>query len=491
MSEALHEAGNLWVEIWPYLVTAFDLAIALAASGHAILHKRDARAAMAWVGFIWLVPFLGALLYVLLGINRIRRRARSLRAGRPHPNLPPSPFECPANELPRILEPASAHLTVLAEVVTGITGRPLLRGNRITPLHNGDEAYPAMIEAIDEARDFVLLSTYIFDNDRAGARFLEAFRSAIARHVEVRVLIDDLGARYSWPSIIGGLRKAGVRVARFLPKLIPTRFRFANLRNHRKIMVVDGRVGFTGGMNVREGCLLELRPRHPVKDLHFRTLGPIVSHLVEVFAEDWAFTTGEELQGPRWFPQMEASGTNLARGITDGPDEDFERLRMTLLGAITVASTSITILTPYFLPDATLVNTLNVAAMRGVEVNILLPAQNNLRVVQWASTAQLWQVLERGCRVWLTSPPFDHTKLLIVDGAWVLLGSSNWDPRSLRLNFEFDLECYDSELAGQLQQWVRDERLRDAREVTLAEVDGRRLPIRLRDGLARLLSPYL
>ena len=390
-----------------------------------------------------------------------------------------------------MLGPAAAHLAALAEVVAVATGRPLLRGNRITPLHNGDEAYPAMIAAIDEARDSVLFSTYIFDNDRAGALFLEAFRRAIARRVEVRVLIDGLGARYSWPSVIAGLRAAGVRVARFLPKLIPTRFRYANLRNHRKIMVVDGRVGFTGGMNVREGCLLELNPRHPVRDLHFRVEGPAVAHLQEVLADDWAFITGELLQGPRWFPPPEPAGRALARGITDGPDEDFERLRMTLLGAITAARSSVIVVTPYFLPDATLVNTLNVAAMRGVQVDILLPAEGNLRVVQWASTAQLWQVLERGCRVWLTPPPFDHTKLMVVDGAWVLLGSSNWDPRSLRLNFEFDLECYDRGLAESLQQWLRDERLRQARPVTLAEVDGRSLPVRLRDGLARLLSPYL
>lgn len=256
-------------------------------------------------------------------------------------------------------------------------------------------------------------------------------------------------------------------------------------------MVVDGRVGFTGGMNVREGCLLKLGPQHPVRDLHFRVEGPVVAHLQEVLAEDWAFTTGEVLQGERWFPRLVPAGECLARGILDGPDENFERLRTTLLGAITAASSSVIVVTPYFLPDAVLVNTLNVAAMRGVEVDILLPAENNLRVVQWASTAQLWQVLERGCRVWLTPPPFDHTKLMVVDGAWVLLGSSNWDPRSLRLNFEFDVECYDRRLAGLLQQWLRDERLRHARPVTLAEVDGRSLLVRLRDGVARLLSPYL
>jgi cardiolipin synthase len=268
-------------------------------------------------------------------------------------------------------------------------------------------------------------------------------------------------------------------------------FRFANLRNHRKIMVVDGRVGFTGAMNIREGCLLKLSPRHPVRDLHFRVEGPAVADLQQVLADDWAFTTGELLQGERWFPRLDPAGEVLARGIADGQDEDFERLRLTLLGAVTSARSSVIVVTPYFLPDAALVTTLNVAAMRGVAVDILLPAENNLRLVQWASTAQLWQVLERGCRVWLTPPPFDHTKLMVVDGAWVLLGSSNWDPRSLRLNFEFDLECYGRGFGESLQRWARDERLRDARPVTLAEVDGRRLLVKLRDGMARLLSPYL
>jgi cardiolipin synthase len=491
MTEFLQGAWYWWADLWPYIITALDVCIALAASGHAVLYKRDARAAVSWAGLIWLVPFLGALLYLLLGVNRIRRRARSLRAGHAHPKPPPSPFECDVSEIPRVLGLEDAHLTALARVVAGAAGQPLLRGNRVTPLWNGDDAYPAMVRAIDEARDSILLSTYIFDNDRAGALFLEAFRRAAARRVEVRFLIDDIGARYSRPSAVRALAQVGVRVVRFLPALFPTRFRFANLRNHRKIMVVDGRVGFTGSMNIREGCLLKLSPRRPVQDLHFRIEGPVVAHLQEALAHDWAFTTGEVLQGERWFPRLEPVGGTLARGIADGPDEDFERLRMTLLGAVACARSSITVVTPYFLPDSALITALNVAAMRGVEVDVLLPAQNNLPIVQWASTAQLWQVLERGCRVWLTPPPFDHTKLTIVDGAWVLLGSSNWDPRSLRLNFEFDLECYDRALGESLRRWLHDERLPVARPVKLGEVDGRSLPVRLRDGLARLLSPYL
>jgi cardiolipin synthase len=179
-----------------------------------------------------------------------------------------------------------------------------------------------------------------------------------------------------------------------------------------------------------------------------------------------------------------------ARGIADGPDEDFERLRWSILGAVAAARRSIRIITPYFLPDLAIISALNVAAMRGVEVDIILPAKNNLPFVQWASTAHWWQMLKHGCRVWLSPPPFDHAKIFLVDSGWALVGSTNWDPRSLRLNFEFNVECYDREFASDLEQLALD-RLRSAKRVTLQEVDERGLPIKLRDGIARLLSPFL
>jgi cardiolipin synthase A/B len=477
-------------DLWPYLLLALTLAVDLWASGHAVLHKRDTRAATAWVGLIWTAPLLGAGLYCLLGINRIRRRARSLRSRAPTILAPTASPSCSPEALASLLPPGQAHLCTLARLVGDVTQRPLLLGNRIVPLGGEIPAYPAMLRALDEATRSVALATYIFDNDRAGALFLGALQRAVRRGVEVRVQIDDVGARYSSPSIVRPLRRAGVPVALFLPRWVPWTVRYANLRNHRKILVVDGRCGFTGGMNIREGHDPELRPSHPIRDLHFRVEGPVVAHLQEAFAEDWAFSTGEVLQGERWFPPLEAAGAVAARGIADGPDEDFEKLRLTLLGALGCAQSSVLIVTPYFLPDDGLITALNVASLRGVAVDIVLPARNNLRLVQWASTALLWQVLERGCRVWLSPPPFDHSKFVVVDSTWALVGSANWDPRSLRLNFELNLECYDRALAGALEG-MGLERIGRARRVTLEEVDGRGLAVKLRDGLARLLSPYL
>lgn len=478
------------LQFWPYVAALLDVVIAIVASAHAVLYKRDTRAAIGWVGLVWLAPLVGAVLYAWLGINRIKRRARSLRSNRPRGDSYAGVRPCPAELLDETRGPGGTHLNSLAKLVGEVTRRPLLEGNRIVPLVNGDQAYPAMIEAIDVAARSVTLSTYIFDNDQAGRLFFDALQRAAARGVAVRVLIDDVGSRYTWPAMARQLRVAGLTAVKFLPTLIPWRFQYANLRNHRKIIVVDGRVGFTGGINIRAGHCLGWQPSHPVQDLHFRVTGPVVTQLQDVFADDWAFCTGEVLDGDPWFVGVDPDGAALARAIPDGPDDNFENLRLVLLGAIAAARSSIAVVTPYFLPDAALITSLNVAAMRGVQVDIVLPEQNNLSLVKWASTALLWQLLERGCRVWLSPPPFDHSKLMLVDGCWSLVGSANWDPRSLRLNFEFNVECYDRELAAALNQ-LTEGKLAQARPVTLAEVDGRSLPIRLRDGVARLFSPYL
>jgi cardiolipin synthase len=319
-----------------------------------------------------------------------------------------------------------------------------------------------------------------------------ALERAVKRGVAVRVLVDAAGCRYSWPPITWKLRQAAIPHARFLPTSLLTPWRVAsiNLRDHRKSLVIDGRTAFTGGMNIRHGNVLAENPKHPVQDLHFRVTGPVVSGLQEAFANDWAFTTGEILDGERWFPDQEETGETIARVITDGPDADFETARWTLLAALAEAQTAIQIVTPYFLPDAALITALNLAALRGVRVDIVLPARNNLPLVHWASRSMWWQVLERGCHIWLTPPPFDHSKLMIVDRHWVLFGSANWDTRSLRLNFELCVETYGRDFAGRMEAIV-GKKMSGAREVTQAETDARPVIIKLRDAAARLFSPYL
>jgi len=452
---------------------------ALTASGHAVIYKRDSRSASIWVLLIWILPALGPVLYALLGVNRVERRAARLRRGmvrhRTDAQFPPT-------------EPGT-HFTPLARLVGQVVERRLCPCNAIDPLIDGAAAFPAMLEAIHNARSSIALASYIFDRDGIGRDFVAALGAATKRGVDVKVLIDDVDARFG-SSAVKPLRKAGVNTAVFNPPLVPARLHALNLRNHRKILVVDGAVGFTGGMNVDQRYWRPDAPDQAFRDLHFRLRGPVVTQLMEVFADDWQFTTGEALRGPKWFPPLSEEGAVLARAIEAGPDEAFERVRWGIIGGLNAAQRSIKILTPYFIPDQTLLAELNAAALRGVEVDIVIPERTDLPHVHWAMFGQLWQVLDHGCRVWSRPGTFDHSKLLVVDGAWTLLGSANWDARSLRLNFELNVECYSVELGAHLDGLIQA-RISSARQLTLAEIDARPFPVKLRDGLARLFAPYL
>lgn len=474
----------------PSVSLVLAVLVAILASGHVILNKRDTRAATAWVGLIWLVPVIGSLLYLFLGINRIERRAKELKSGVTLYGVPLDDAPRSPADLDRELGSERARMVELARVVADVTRKPLVVGNAIDTLVDGDQAYPAMIDAIGRAEHTVSFASYIFEATGVGMEFIDALAAAHERGVEVRVLVDDVGTRYGWPRIHRVLAKRKVPVARFLPALVPRSVTYFNLRNHRKILVIDGSHGFTGGMNVRDNCVISSATKNATRDLHFSVRGPVVAQLQEAFAEDWAFTTGERLEGPHWFPALDPCGDTLARGIADGPDANIDALNWVFLGAIGAARRSIRIMTPYFLPDRFLLRALHLASKRGVEVDVIVPEVGNLPIVRWAMWGYYRQVIRDGLRLWLTPPPFDHSKLCVVDGYWSSIGSTNWDPRSLRLNFEFNLECYDAGFGAELDAHVA-RRLPDARLLSLDELDRRNVFLRLRDGAARLFQPYL
>jgi len=461
------------------------LACALAVTVHALLNKRDVHTAIGWIALAWLTPLLGALLYLMLGVNRIQRAgvALGLKDGWHGQG-------CNADEVLQADGICSPELAGINRLACGITERHLLAGNVVTPLVQGDAAFPAMLAAIDGARHSVTLLSYIFNDDAAGRPFLAALQRAVLRGVQVRVLIDAVGVRYSRVSMVRQLRRAGVPVAAFLPPRLTRLLAQANLRNHRKIMVVDGVLGFTGGMNISASHWLSRQPPKAFQCLHFAVRGPVVTDLQRTFAIDWGFTTGERLQGSPWFADNAPCGPVLARGVSDGPDADIDHMRLVMLGALATARQRVRIVTPYFLPDNVLLTTLQVTALRGVVVDIVLPGRSNLPLLDWAMRPQFAGLVASGCRVYLSGPAFDHTKLFLVDDAWSLIGSTNWDARSLRLNFEYNLECHDATLVRQLDGLV-DSRIQRAHRLTTAELEAQSLAARLRDRLVWLLSPYL
>lgn len=475
------------------LVGALGVAMSAITTLHVLLVPRQPRSAAGWLAVIWLSPFVGPVVYVLLGINRIARKGRRLRPERAAGDgAEPAVAAAPPAVEPAAVAPAvtaAPHLAALVAATDRLVERALVGGNALAPLVDGDAAFPAMLEAIAGAQRSITLGTYIFDGDQVGRRFVAALAAARARGVEVRVLIDAAGVRYHRPPAHKLLRAAGVPCALFLPmrRAFP---RYWNLRNHRKVMVVDGALAFTGGINLRVHHWFALAPAAPTHDLHFRVTGPVVAQLQEVFADDWAFATGEALAGAPWFAPALAGGAVHARALPEGPDDESDPVPWTILTALGVARQRVCVVSPYFLPDPPLVAALDVAALRGVQVDVVIPARTNFRFVDAAVRGGLWQLRDHGVRIWMTPPPFDHTKLMTVDGAWALLGSSNWDPRSMRLNFELDLEAYDRDLVAGLDALV-DARIARAHRFTRADLDGRRWPRRLLDGAASVVQPYL
>ena len=482
----------LFLTYWPHLLAVMSVLIAAVAAAHAAMTKDEVRAAIGWVAVIMLSPVVGALIYAVAGINRVRRgsiAAERARAG--HENAAHVDFHI-TNDL--VAERFGRQFAALAMVGDRITHHRQLAANAIDTLKSGDEAYAAMIAAIRTARRSIILETYIFDRDPIGRRFADALIEARKRGVEVRVLIDAVGARYSLPSIVAYLRRGGHRARVFNGRIIiGLRLPYANLRTHRKILVVDGVTAFVGGLNIRQAFTAEFAGPDHARDTHFRLTGPVVADIFAVAAEDWYFATKERLRGQAWRigPVLRAPDSAiLARVIPSGPDDGLEANEKMLMGAFSVARKSIRIMSPYFLPDREFILALTTAARRGVEVDIVVPSANNLRLVDHAMMAQFDQVLRSYCRVWRASGSFNHSKLLAVDSTWAFVGSSNLDSRSLRLNFEIDITVLDPGFAGRVDAHIQSA-IETATPVTSEGLRSRPFPLRLFERLLWLGSPYL
>ncbi len=466
--------------------------IALLCVGHALLHKRNPRAALSWIVTILFLPIVGTLMYISFGIGRADSRAAKLmRNAQLMAKNHPEYLQAAEGKLEPIgyIEQANLPIQYQSMSILGkkLTGRSLSEGNSIQLLINGDEAYPAMLDAIRKAKSHVYLTTYIFNGGDISQEFCRALSEAAARNVDVRLLLDGFGARiYSLSWQWKKLPEQGVRVAHFLPpRLFPPNFAI-NLRNHRKILVAD-HIGFTGGMNIAD-YHIQKHPKFHVQDIHFMLSGPIVSQLRESFLLDWGFCTSE-------YTSLEArekkkTGDIYCRMVLDGPGSGKDPLHELLYGAIAASTKSINIMTPYFLPTQEFMASLKSAALRGVDVRIILPEKNNLFYVHWATYHLLPTLLDSGVRIYYQPPPFAHTKLLIIDEYYVQIGSANLDSRSLRLNFELNVECFDIDFAKCMETYFMS-KMNISRAYTMDDAQKKRLPTRLRNAACWIFSPYL
>lgn len=477
------------------LALALGYGIAAIALIHALLKARRPQSALGWAAAIISLPFVGSFAYFLFGISRVDSRAARLMSDRAarrlaflsqHANL----WKEEVPELPGV-DPENEPLARVGEGKR--SSLPLLGGNEVRPLFNGDEAYPVMLEAIRRAKREIFLCTYIFEGRQAGDAFTDALISAVERGVDVRVLLDGMGSFFS--SAWGKLKKGNVRVEAFLPpRLFPPDFSI-NLRNHRKILICD-EIAFTGGMNIGDGNLHHVnmadrpdtRRYGQIQDVHFQCTGPVAGFLREAFLMDWAFVTGQDDTGALLLPSH--VGKMDTRIVMDGPGTPNDPMQDLLCGVVCCARKRITVFTPYFLPTRELLSAFTCAAGRGVEVQVILPEKLDHVYVGWAAERTLPLLLDSGVRIFKQPPPFAHTKLLLIDGNYVCMGSTNLDPRSLSLNFELNVEVFSHELCMQLEAYAENIKS-GSREVTPEELKNLSVPRQLRNAAAWIFSPYM
>lgn len=472
------------------------LALDVLALVHAVTRHLGVSSTLAWIFFILFLPGIGPLAYYLLASPRIRttRRRRRVAGQAVRAAIRSSLGSEP---LPAEVDHASPLARSVLFLGMRLTGLPPRAGNRLELLLDNEVAFRSKAEAVKGAQRSVWAEYYILEDDATGRAFVADLAERARAGCDVRLLYDAVGSSRVPEESLEGLRAAGGKTEAFLP-MNPLRKRWsANLRNHRKLLVVDERIGFTGGMNVGDeyarGTSITTGSgsggrNHPWHDAHLRIEGPAVFDLATVFAEDWTFASGERLV-PSSVP-MPFTGGSVVAILPSGPDQAANANAHVYFSALSGALERCWLTTPYFVPDEPTVQALCNAAYRGIDVRVVVPAESDVPVAQAAGRFFYGNLLRSGVRIFEYQPAVLHAKTVVVDGSWALVGSANLDFRSFSLNFELGALVFDRAFAALLEErFTKD--LADSRPVTLAEVEGRGFSERLQLGLARLLAPLL
>ncbi len=483
--------GITWTHVATLATTMGGYLLAFLLIPRVVADRREVGATFAWVLIILFLPYLGALLFLLLGRTRIRRSSRRrlrLRAAiqRSLHDLPVA-TECPLSPGMRELPQPGRDI---ARVAVGVSQSPLIPGNRTEVFIDANDAYRRMEEAIQGARRHVHLMSYIYRADKAGLRFRDLLIEKSREGVETRLLVDGIGGNELKRAFLAPLLQAGGKFGRFMP-VFGARAHFRpNLRNHRKILVVDNEVGFAGGMNIGDEYQGRKRKFAPWRDTHLRLQGPAVRRLQEVFAEDWQYATGEDLADAEHFPETQRCGPDLIQVVDSGPDHDHQTIHTVFFTALNEANRSISITTPYFVPDQSILLALKAAAWRGVDVRLLVPGRSDLRLVQLAGRSFYQELVETGVKIYEHHPGILHAKTMVVDGAWSTVGSANMDIRSFRLNFEINVLIFGEEFARRMEAIFLED-LAHARPISLESCQRRPRRARMAESFSRMLSPIL
>lgn len=452
-----------------------------------LVKKRDSTVAVAWSLVVILTPILGSLLFWVFGFNYVQRRVVKKKTHRRAFSHVHPPRRREATRGAGKTDNDPHHLAQIAQAVNAF---PISPGNYVKLYHETADAYAAIMQAVAAARHHAHLEFYLFRADDTGKRLIELLIDKAKAGVEVRLLYDALGSLFfSW-RLQSRLRAAGVRIDTFLPVNPVRSWVQVNLRNHRKIVVVDGRVGFTGGMNIGDEYLGKSKRFGYWRDTMLKMEGPAVAGLQRVFIEDWHFASGEDVTEEPYFPEVPPPGEDAVQVVESGPDQELNSIREIFFAAILGAKKRLWIASPYFVPDSGLLDALRLARMRGVDVRLLGLLKPDHLTTFYAGRYYWSDLLDFGASVYQYAKGMMHAKFLIVDDDWAFVGSANFDNRSLHLNFEAGCLLYDKELVAELAlQYERD--LADALPLDPWAFGQRPLLTKLLENGCRLFSPVL
>jgi len=444
--------------------------------------KREPTSALAWCLLVLFVPLLGILLFLLFGYQSIhvplRRKRLHAETFRTRPEAEDNGDGAEGYE-------------GLAGLARRLGARPSVGGNAVTLYHHGADAYDAMEAAIRSARHHIHVQFFITRGDESGKRFMTALAERARAGVEVRFLYDAVGSWRLDARVLEILRKAGGKALPYLTLLNPLRRRIQiNLRNHRKNLVVDGRVGFTGGLNIGDEYLGRSRFFGPWRDTFVRIEGPAVAGLQRVFVEDWDFSTDEDLSVDAYYPQIPEAGNATVQVAWSGPDQDIKTIREVYFAAIMRARRRVWLATPYFVPDAGLFDALCLAARMGRDVRVLCPFRPDKWLPHLAGRFNWGTLMRAGGRVYQYTAGFMHAKLLMIDDVWSSVGSPNFDNRSLLLNFEATCFIESAQVQADLERAFLED-LAVSIRLEPESYAHRPFVAKMAENACRLLSPVL
>ncbi|MFW5996410.1 MAG: cardiolipin synthase [Lentisphaeria bacterium] len=490
---------------WLGFLGFLHLLVFLVVAYHCLQNRRPATSALLWIFVAWAFPVVGALFYLAFGINRLP--VKGWLKHEADQKLLSERQKIEEGEAPELVYWRAVHNRFMTEPPTdfgktlntamdaSLKEYPLLGGNDVKPLLNGDEAYPAMLDAIRKAEHHIHLVSFIIRNDESGRNFMEALASKAREGCEIRLIFDRFG---SSAAVFSGFFRKYRSVPNFeivswtQANLLKRQLQY-NLRNHRKILVVDGKKAFIGGINISDSNVTRGKTP-PFEDFHFKVSGPVVQELQYTFLRDWHFMTRQsaaKLLHQRFFPELPAVGSGSVRIINSGPTTgEMKIISDIVFSSIVSARCDIVAVTPYFVPGDDLLQAIRTAALRGVRTRLIVPEKNNHTIAGWAARARYQDLLEAGVEIYERRPPLIHAKALIIDDEVALIGTANLDERSLRLNYETNLAVYEQKFIAELKQLLIYE-LSQSNSICLATWLQRPRQQRILENFCNLFSPVL